>query len=57
MSNVWNQLNVTTRQVAGEWAKLAEVQKWQESRSASRSASISSTLPHDSATDCTDDTD
>jgi AhpD family alkylhydroperoxidase len=26
--NVWNRLNVTTRQVAGEWAKSAEARKW-----------------------------
>jgi len=31
--NVWNRLNVTTRQVAGEWAKSAEAQAWVESRS------------------------
>jgi alkylhydroperoxidase family enzyme len=34
--NVWNRLNVTTRQVAGEWAKSAEAQAWVESRSAAR---------------------
>jgi hypothetical protein len=34
MTNVSNRLNVTTRQVAGEWAKSAETQKWGESRSA-----------------------
>jgi hypothetical protein len=34
--NVWNRLNVTTRQVAGEWAKSADAKKWVESRSASR---------------------
>ncbi|MGH9326619.1 MAG: carboxymuconolactone decarboxylase family protein [Terriglobia bacterium] len=28
--NVWNRLNVTTRQVAGEWAKSAEARKWVE---------------------------
>jgi len=28
--NVWNRLNVTTRQVAGEWAKSAEGQEWLE---------------------------
>jgi len=27
MTNVWNRINVTTRQVAGEWAKSAEAQK------------------------------
>jgi AhpD family alkylhydroperoxidase len=26
--NVWNRLNVATRQVAGEWAKSAEARKW-----------------------------
>jgi AhpD family alkylhydroperoxidase len=26
--NVWNRLNVTTRQIAGEWAKSAEARKW-----------------------------
>ena len=31
--NVWNRLNVTTRQVAGEWAKSAEAPKWVESAS------------------------
>ena len=34
MTNVWNRLNVTTRQIAGEWAKSAETQKWHESSSA-----------------------
>jgi AhpD family alkylhydroperoxidase len=34
--NVWNRLNVTTRQVAGEWVKSAEAQNWMESHSASR---------------------
>ena len=36
MTNIWNRLNVTTKQVAGEWAKSAEAEKWEESRSASR---------------------
>jgi AhpD family alkylhydroperoxidase len=31
MTNVWNRLNVSTRQVAGEWAKSAEVKQWVES--------------------------
>src|SRR5215813_10960291 len=26
--NVWNRLNVTTRQVAGEWMKSAEAREW-----------------------------
>jgi hypothetical protein len=26
--NVWNRLNVVTRQVAGEWIKSAEAQEW-----------------------------
>jgi hypothetical protein len=30
--NVWNRLNVATRQVAGEWLKSAEAQTWVESR-------------------------
>ena len=34
--NLWNRLNVATRQVAGEWAKSAEAQKWAEPTSASR---------------------
>lgn len=29
-TNVWNRLNVTTRQVAGEWAKSADAKKWVE---------------------------
>ena len=28
--NVWNRLNVTTRQVAGEWGKSAEPRAWVE---------------------------
>jgi AhpD family alkylhydroperoxidase len=28
--NVWNRLNVATRQVAGEWAKSPETRKWVE---------------------------
>ena len=36
MTNVWNRLNVTTRQVAGEWAKSAEAQKWTETSAAAR---------------------
>jgi AhpD family alkylhydroperoxidase len=28
MTNVWNRLNVATRQIAGEWAKSAEAKKW-----------------------------
>jgi hypothetical protein len=34
--NVWNRLNVTTRQVAGEWAKSAEARSWVESASVAR---------------------
>jgi AhpD family alkylhydroperoxidase len=34
--NVWNRLNVSTKQVAGEWAKSAEAQAWVDSRSTSR---------------------
>jgi len=28
VTNVWNRLNVSTRQVAGEWIKLAQAQAW-----------------------------
>ncbi len=34
--NVWNRLNVATRQVAGEWMKSPEARKWVESAAASR---------------------
>ena len=30
--NVWNRLNVATRQVAGEWAKSADARAWVEKR-------------------------
>ena len=35
-TNVWNRLNVATRQVAGEWAKSAEARKWAETSPAAR---------------------
>lgn len=35
ITNVWNRLNVATRQVAGEWAKSAEAQKWAKKAAAS----------------------
>jgi alkylhydroperoxidase family enzyme len=28
VTNVWNRLNVSTRQIAGEWAKSADAKKW-----------------------------
>jgi len=34
-TNVWNRLNVSTRQVAGEWIKSAQAQAWAESGAAS----------------------
>jgi AhpD family alkylhydroperoxidase len=34
--NVWNRLNVATRQVAGEWAASAEARTWLESRAGAR---------------------
>jgi AhpD family alkylhydroperoxidase len=34
--NVWNRLNVATRQVAGEWVNSAEAWAWLESRSRTR---------------------
>lgn len=30
--NVWNRLNVATRQIAGEWVKPPEARKWAEER-------------------------
>ena len=32
--NVWNRLNVSTRQVAGEWMKTPEAREWLKSRRA-----------------------
>ena len=32
--NVWNRLNVSTRQVAGEWLKSAEAREWAEKNQA-----------------------
>jgi AhpD family alkylhydroperoxidase len=34
--NVWNRLNVSTRQVAGEWLKSPEARKWIEQNAAVR---------------------
>lgn len=34
--NVWNRLNVTTRQVAGEWVKSAQAKEWMEPAGAAR---------------------
>ncbi len=34
--NAWNRLNVSTRQVAGEWAKSPEARAWVEGRSGTR---------------------
>ena len=34
LTNVWNRLNVPTRQVAGEWARSSEARKWVESSAA-----------------------
>lgn len=36
VANVWNRLNVATRQVAGDWAKSPEASKWLEGAKASR---------------------
>jgi AhpD family alkylhydroperoxidase len=35
-TNVWNRINVATRQVAGEWARSADAKKWAEPSLASR---------------------
>ncbi len=32
MTNTWNRLNVTTRQVAAEWFKSADAREWVEAR-------------------------
>src|SRR5215469_3738429 len=32
--NVWNRLNVSTRQIAGEWVKAAEAREWVEKNQA-----------------------
>jgi AhpD family alkylhydroperoxidase len=34
MINLWNRLNVPSRQVAGQWLKSAEAKKWQEEHAA-----------------------
>ncbi|MGH8256022.1 MAG: carboxymuconolactone decarboxylase family protein [Steroidobacteraceae bacterium] len=34
--NVWNRLNVPTRQVAGEWMRSAEARRWLEAGTTSR---------------------
>ena len=31
LTNVWNRLNITTRQVAGEWIKSSAAKEWTES--------------------------
>jgi AhpD family alkylhydroperoxidase len=36
ITNVWNRLNVATRQVAGEWATSADAQKWAQQNAAPR---------------------
>jgi len=36
--NVWNRINVSTRQVAGEWAKSAEAREWVEKAKAREQA-------------------
>lgn len=36
MTNVWNRLNVATRQVAGEWMASPEARKWVEQGAGSR---------------------
>jgi AhpD family alkylhydroperoxidase len=34
MTNVWNRVNVSTRQVAGEWAKSQEAREWRQNHAA-----------------------
>jgi AhpD family alkylhydroperoxidase len=38
--NVWNRLNVTTRQVAGEWMKSAEARAWVEKAQAQQQEAV-----------------
>ncbi|HUB20137.1 MAG TPA: carboxymuconolactone decarboxylase family protein [Acidobacteriaceae bacterium] len=38
--NVWNRLNVSTRQVAGEWKKSAEAREWVEKASRAREQAV-----------------
>lgn len=38
--NVWNRLNVATRQVAGEWMKSAEARAWVEKAQAERQEAV-----------------
>jgi|SRR5579863_1702119 len=46
VTNVWNRLNVATRQVAGEWAKQADAQKWAEPSLATPPATRSPAPPN-----------
>jgi hypothetical protein len=32
LTNVWNRLNITTRQVAGEWLKSDAAKEWMENQ-------------------------
>jgi alkylhydroperoxidase family enzyme len=36
VTNVWNRLNVATRQIAGEWTKSSEAKKWVEEQAVAR---------------------
>jgi alkylhydroperoxidase family enzyme len=36
MTNVWNRLNVTTKQVAGEWMRSADARNWVEKNAAAK---------------------
>lgn len=36
LTNVWNRVNVATRQIAGEWAKSTEAQNWTAEKAAAR---------------------
>ncbi|MGH9736768.1 MAG: carboxymuconolactone decarboxylase family protein [Candidatus Acidiferrales bacterium] len=36
-TNVWNRVNVATRQIAGDWMKSAEAKKWVEEHAAATS--------------------
>jgi len=38
--NVWNRLNVPTRQIAGEWRKSAEAREWVEKKATEKQPAL-----------------
>jgi hypothetical protein len=45
--NVWNRLNVSTKQIAGEWMKSAEARDWVERAAKARSAQTAAVAGQD----------